>query len=521
MLAAVVGLLGAMGACAAARADSVSERPDAVAVTVYRDIEGGMAMITETRTVNVEAGVSRIRFRGVAGGIVPQTAAIDGLPTQVLERNQDYDLLSPGSLLERSVGQSVRVVRTDRLTGAVSEQSAVVRSGPDGAVLDFGDHAEALKCSGYPERLIFDKVPAGLSDSATLSVTTRAEKAGRYTVRLSYLATGLDWKASYVATIRPDGKSLDLTAWITLVNDGPTTFADAPTQVVAGRLEHSDDTMAPGTEITAARVRCWRMGTTHGRHGLTAMSANNGLPSAGINEGTVEEVVVTARRRSENMQDVPVAVSAIGQDLGDYKLYTLPQPTTVAAHQSKQVLLLDQRGVKFTRFYGVRVNLDYLEDAEDTEREPHRATSMLRLWNRPGDGLGKAMPQGTFAVEQPGERGPPLVIGFDAIADTPIGLPLEIRMASAFDISVDPVVLRQWDVSGDPDSAVRREVEVTITNMKATPIVFELRQDATPDGFKMIKADRRYGLLYGDPMWKLRLKPGQSVRVRYTVESDY
>ena len=38
------------------------------------------------------------------------------------------------------------------------------------------------------------------------------------TVRLTYLASGFDWRASYVGTLTPDGRALDLFAWLTLAN---------------------------------------------------------------------------------------------------------------------------------------------------------------------------------------------------------------------------------------------------------------------------------------------------------------
>src|SRR5262249_52406750 len=74
-----------------------SARPDRVSVTLYRaphrnadeamDPEwlDGFALITETRQVILPAGEADIRFEGVAGGIVPQSAIIVGLPDGIVE----------------------------------------------------------------------------------------------------------------------------------------------------------------------------------------------------------------------------------------------------------------------------------------------------------------------------------------------------------------------------------------------------------------------------------------------------
>ena len=86
-------------------ADVVSPAPDAVRVTIYRNpgspigvaygeedeedsdspsITGGLVMVSETRTVEIPAGDSTVVFLGVADAIVPQTAAVEGLPAVIL-----------------------------------------------------------------------------------------------------------------------------------------------------------------------------------------------------------------------------------------------------------------------------------------------------------------------------------------------------------------------------------------------------------------------------------------------------
>lgn len=66
--------------------------------------------------------------------MVPQTATIEGPPSDALERDFDYDLLSPGSLLAKSVGEMVQLVRTDAKTGKLRETPAIIRSGANGTM---------------------------------------------------------------------------------------------------------------------------------------------------------------------------------------------------------------------------------------------------------------------------------------------------------------------------------------------------------------------------------------------------
>src|SRR5690348_2492919 len=185
----------ALGWAAAAQAQTVvtSAAPERVAVTVYRDADrglqpmdlgwlGGYALVSETRRVSLPAGSSELRFEGVTSGIVPQSAIVTGLGEAVLEKNRDAKLLSPGSLLDASLGERLHLRRTSRATGAVVEQDAIVRANGDGVVIETAGGVEALRCTGLPETLLARQVPVGLSARPTLSVRVRSPEPIERTV---------------------------------------------------------------------------------------------------------------------------------------------------------------------------------------------------------------------------------------------------------------------------------------------------------------------------------------------------
>jgi len=186
----------------------ISDRVGKVSVTVYRDPSrgegamnrrwpGGYALISEERSFDIPAGESVIRFEGVAEGLLPETAIVTGLPNGVREKNRDARLLSPAGLVDAYLKRRVHLVRTNRKTGKVTEQDAIIQAGPDGGVLLQTDEGvEALGCSGLPERMRYDAVPADLSPRPTLSVLASSERAVTVKVRVTYLAEGFDWGAN-------------------------------------------------------------------------------------------------------------------------------------------------------------------------------------------------------------------------------------------------------------------------------------------------------------------------------------
>ncbi|HEX8063860.1 MAG TPA: hypothetical protein VF535_11665 [Allosphingosinicella sp.] len=439
-------LIVAAPASADARPTIVSPAPESVSVTVYRNPDRepdekmdpdwleGFALITETRTLELPAGESEIRFEGVAGGIIPASVIVAGLPGPPGEKNRDARLLSPGALVDAALGRRVHIRRTSRATGKVTETEALIRSGPDGIVVETAEGVEALRCGGLPETLVHPEVPEGLSDKPTLAVTSRGDSAARVTVRLSYLATDFDWQADYVASIRADGRTLDLFAWLTLANGNDESFPSAQAQAVAGSLNREEDeeededfeSAQPSPGIT---LQCWPQGTTSD---VTETVVNSLESFAAVSSIGGEEIVVTGSRipRPELLSMVPVTVvNAELEELGDLKLYRIPEPVTVAAKAQKQIALLTRERVPFRSLYG------YSLGARGSLDEAEPAQLLVRMKNTRAEGLGLPLPTGGVALfEEAGGR--PMLVGEGSLADTAVGQDVELAVGESADVRI-------------------------------------------------------------------------------------
>ena len=98
--------------------------------------------------------------------------------TTIIEQNFDYDLLTPEKLMEKAIGQTVTLLRTNPATGAEMRERAKVLSVAGGTVIQIGDRIEVLRDDGLPVRVIFDRVPPGLRAQPTLSVNLESTRAG-------------------------------------------------------------------------------------------------------------------------------------------------------------------------------------------------------------------------------------------------------------------------------------------------------------------------------------------------------
>jgi hypothetical protein len=484
---------------------TTSPNPDTVSVSIYRAPDRGrddamnlnwlrgFALVTETRRVSIAAGDGVIRFEGVAGGILPESAIVTGLPDGVVEKNQDANLLSPASLLGASAGRRVNIRRTVRATGKVSEQEAIIRSGPDGqVVLQTAEGIEALRCSGVPETVVYDALPEGLSAKPTLSVRTRSARAVTTTVTLSYLADNFDWQANYVASIGADGKSLDLFGWVTLASADETSFSKAQAMVIAGKVNRGSVGYRQPYQQTAINLSCWPQGNTSQIPRIRRPEPERDQERREVLMDSPLAITVTAAAPAERMRKAAMTVKQ--EELGDLKLYRVPEPVTVAAKAQKQVALLDKANVPVAIVYRADIYGD----------GPANVRMTLRSKNRVADGLGLPLPAGQVALYQQG-RDRPMLVGEGSVGDKAIGEDVEIDFAIATNVT-----------AADGNDFLRRRRSLTVTNANARPIQFEAKFAYD----KMSDFSQKVRRKDGAWVWEVTVPANGSVELGYRAKDE-
>ena len=390
-----------------------------VAVTIYSD---GTALVQDTRQMTLPSGVSRQEFKDVSSQIRPETVRLSAAGTEIIEQNYDYDLLSPRALMEKAVGQTITLVRTNPATGAETRVPAKVLASNGGVVLQVGDHIEVLRDDGLPVRVLFSSLPPNLRARPTLSVTLDTKSGGARPVTLSYLTNGMSWSADYVALFDEGKGTIDVQGWVTLRNNGNTPFVNADTVLVAGN---------PGG------------GSNGGR---------------GIAPGTRAGTESASRAR-----------------LGDYYLYPVDHRTTIAANQQKQVSFLSVSAVPARKGYEYRNN--WLDSADD----PESAATVISFSSSAKGGLGDVLPAGTVRIYMRDAKGQPQFIGENSISHTPMGSTLAIKTGDAFDVKVKPVVTERTRLAS---SRWRTLMTYTLTNARPEPVTVDVVQQGLDWGYE-------------------------------------
>jgi hypothetical protein len=422
-----------------------------VSVTIYNN---GRALVEDRRVLNLPAGRSRQEFRDVSAQIEPATVTLSGRGVGIVEQNFDFDLLSPAALMKNAVGQTVTLVRVNPATGAETRERALILAANGGVVMQVEDRIEVLRDDGLPARVIFDQVPPTLRARPTLSVTVETQGGGSRPVSLTYLTPGVGWAADYVALFDEANSRMDVQGWITLTNNSGTAYVNAATLLVAGSVGDAPN---------------------YRRYGYDGGYAPPPPPPP---PGLVRAGTETASR----------------ERIGDFYLYPLPERTTIADKQTKQVSFLDVHNAPASRGYEFRNS--WLQ----TSDQPLSATTVLRFSSSREQGLGNALPAGTIRVYQRDARGNPQFVGEHPIGHTPMGSEISLATGQAFDVKVRPVVSSRQRITGQewkasarfrirhrdgsvttgeyetPETAWRTNMRYLVTNASPKPVTVDLHQ---------------------------------------------
>ncbi len=437
-----------------------------VSVTIYNN---DVALVQDVRSLALADGRVRQSFPDVSASIRPETVSLTVPDAAIVEQNFDYDLLSPSSLMEKAVGETITLVRTNPATGAETRDRAKVLAVNGGVVIEVNGHVEVLRDDGLPVRAIFDRVPDALRARPTLSVTLASTRAGSRPATLSYLSRGLGWSADYVALFDDKSGTVDVQGWVTLKNTSGTTFGNARTLLVAGEVGSTDDD-------------------------------GNGN--------------YNPRRRRMTTTTLPGTESTARGQLGDFYLYPLAERTTIADKQTKQVSFLDAKGVAASA--GYRFENGWLGSSE----ELRSAQSVLRFSNSGAAGLGDALPAGVVRVYVRDARGQPQFTGENRIEHTPQGSTIALPTGDAFDVKVQPTTVSR---TRQGDSRWRTAMRYTLTNARGRPVTVELVQGGLDGGDVRVVADSAKGERRdaGTMTWQVAVPANGTATVTATFDTRY
>jgi hypothetical protein len=369
-----------------------------VHLTVYND---NYALVKDRRQLDHEfkAGVNVVQFRDVAATLDPTSVHFRSLTdpsAQVVEQNYEFDLVNADKLLQKYIDRTITAHTKDGKSYegtllSFDAQRLVLAQDREKGPIFMVERGDNIK------RIAFSSLPEGLLTRPTLVWEIEAKKTGKQLVEVSYLANNIRWRADYNIVLNPDDTQADISGWVTLENNTGTTFEKAQVKLLAGDprpdYEHMPYGYGPGYyKLVQTREPTNRLGNDPGRA------------------------------------------------FGDYRMYNLPEATTVGNNQIKQVELIKASSVPVTKTYlydGAKLSwyrYGYYFDPNYGRESNKKVNVLIELENRADKNLGISLPKGKCRTYKKDGDGALEFIGEDAIDHTSRDERLALYIGDAFDV---------------------------------------------------------------------------------------
>ncbi|MFZ5434590.1 MAG: DUF4139 domain-containing protein [Calditrichota bacterium] len=423
-----------------------------VSLTVYND---NLALVRDVRGVEFKKGVGEIMFRDVSGQIDATSVHFKANDVELLEQNFDYDLVSPDKLLQKYVDQRIEVVgeNGDIATGTLLVSG---RSGGQIVIRQDDSSLRSLMLDKSVE-IRYPSLPEGLITRPTLRWLVDADQSGTKETEVSYLTSGLSWRADYVLVISDKSAKADLDAWVTLENTSGTDYLDAKLKLIAGEVNRVQQ--APVREMMLAADAAFAKG---------------------------------GRQFEE-------------QTFFEYHLYTMQRLTSVLDQQTKQISLFPLTSVGTKRVY------EY-----DWRRKQDKVGVSVEFENKEANNLGIPLPAGRVRVYQQGDDGQEFV-GEDNVDHTPKNEKVRVKVGEAFDIAVERT---QTDTRRITNQVVETDYQVKFRNHK-TETVEVVMLDYFWGDWKVLKSSVPAEKVSSTKLeMRVNLEPEQEVILTYTIRQQ-
>jgi len=438
-----------------------------VAVTIYNS---NIGLVKDTRLIDLKPGVHELKFMDVAGKIDPTTvhikSIINGSSLNVLEQNYEYDLLSPQKLLEKFVGQKIQLAWINPETKKEEIVEAILLSTQGGNIFQIGDKIHI----GHHGRILLSKIPENLIPQPTLVWMLENRFSRPQKLQASYLTSGINWKADYVAVLNKLDTLTDLTGWVTIDNRSGATYQNALLKLVAGDIHRVQG------EVRMDYAR----------------------PMAAAKEA------VSPQFKEESFFE--------------YHLYTLDRRTTVKDNQTKQMTLLDANQVPLKKLFIFTGSPQYYYYQMNQGTNKQKVGVFLELENSKKNNLGMPLPKGTIRVYKEDRDGSLQFVGEDRIDHTPKDEKFKIKIGEAFDVVGERV---QTDYKRLAPNLFEVAFEVSLRNHKKEDIKV-LVEEPIPGDWEMLSNTHSFEKLSAHLIrFDVPVAKDKEVKVKYRIRFRY
>ncbi len=317
---------------------------------------------------------------------------------------------------------------------------------------------------GRPDAVEIDELvyPARVKNVGVWNV--RSEISGKVPVEITYLTSGLSWRAFYMGTLSADEKTMHLEGYVRVTNHSGEDYENAQVRLIVGKVHILD-------EIAELAQREYPYGRP-----MTEPVLRLGIDH--LAERGLERVEKMA---FDMAAPAPMAAGLAGpkeivkEGLSEYFLYTIEGTETIPNAWSKRLLSFDVDDVPV-------VNLYKFEE----DRHGPVVVRFLSFKNDQEHKLGATpIPDGTLtAYRRADAQGHLSYEGRSSFKYIPVGEEAELDLGPVENVLVEPVLMEtrtdSYRFDRDRDVAGWDEIqtfEVKVKNTRDVPVRIEIRRN--------------------------------------------
>ncbi|HPC94754.1 MAG TPA: DUF4139 domain-containing protein [Sedimentisphaerales bacterium] len=286
-----------------------------------------------------------------------------------------------------------------------------------------------------------------------------SEVSGKVPVEITYLTSGLTWRAFYMGTLSADEKTMRLQGYVRVTNNSGEDYENAQVRVIVGKVHLLDEI----AELARREYPYGRPGVVRPMPQLPAAPAAAMLRQ------------VARGREVMAMAEMAAPKEIVKEGLSEYFLYTIEGTETIPNGWSKRLQSFDVEGVPVVNLYKYEV-----------ERYGDQVMRFLSFTNDTEHKLGETpIPDGTLKVYRGVDDAKHLSYeGQSSFKYIPVGEEVELNLGAVADVVVEPKRMevktdnyrfdRNRNVAGW-DSIETWKVEVR--NTRDVPVKVEIRRN--------------------------------------------
>ena len=311
-----------------------------------------------------------------------------------------------------------------------------------------------------------------------------SEISGKVPVEITYLTSGLTWRAFYMGTLSRDEKMMRLQGYVRVTNHSGEDYENAQTRLIVGKV-HILDQIA---ELA-------RREYPYGRPGAAVV---RGRRSGPVTEEEIEDGLQVLHERLGELVAAGEPKAIVKEGLSEYFLYTIEGTETIPNGWSKRLQSFDVEGVPVVNLYRY-----------EQERYGPDVVRYLSFTNDEEHELGQTpIPDGTLKVYRSvDERGHLSYEGQSSFKYIPVDEEVELNLGPVLNVVVEPTLMdfrtenyrfdRHRNVSGWDDVYTckievknTRDVEVEVEIRRNFDSQYwRLQKDGDVDGYEKVDLD--------------------------------